>query len=82
MKATGVVRKLSALGHLVLPVDLRRSLEIDAKDTVEMFLDEDLLILKKYEPLCFLCKSKTNVKIFNRRLICCKCIENIRALFI
>ncbi len=77
-----MVRRITELGHFVLPVELRRSLGIVNKDSLEMFIDDDLLILKKYEPTCFFCKEQTtNVKIFNRRIICSKCIEMIRSLF-
>ena len=50
MKATGIVRKLDNLGRVTLPIDLRRSLNLDLKDPVEIFVDGDSIILKKYEP--------------------------------
>ena len=50
MKSTGVVRKVDELGRIVLPIELRRSLNIDVKDSLEIFVDEDKIILKKYEP--------------------------------
>ena len=50
MKATGIVRKLDSLGRVSLPIELRRSLSLDLKDPVEIFVDGDSIILKKYEP--------------------------------
>lgn len=50
MKATGIVRNLDNLGRVTLPIELRRNLDIDIKDPVEIFVDEDKIILKKYEP--------------------------------
>ena len=50
MKSTGIVRKVDELGRIVLPIELRRSLNIDIKDSIEIFVDEDKIILKKYEP--------------------------------
>jgi len=50
MKSTGIVRKVDELGRIVLPIELRRSLNIDVKDSLEIFVDEDKVILKKYEP--------------------------------
>lgn len=50
MKSTGIVRKVDELGRVVLPVELRRSLNIDVKDALEIFTDDDFIILKKYEP--------------------------------
>ena len=50
MKATGIVRKVDELGRIVLPIELRRTLDIEIKDPVEIFVDEDFIILRKYEP--------------------------------
>ncbi|OCX63624.1 transition state regulator Abh [Lysinibacillus sp. AR18-8] len=50
MKSTGMVRKVDELGRLVIPIELRRTLGIDVKDAVEIFIDEDKVILKKYKP--------------------------------
>ena len=50
MKSTGVVRKVDELGRVVLPIELRRNLDINEKDALEIFVDEDRIILKKYEP--------------------------------
>ncbi len=50
MKSTGVVRKVDELGRVVLPIELRRNLDINEKDALEIFVDEDKIILKKYEP--------------------------------
>ena len=50
MKSTGIVRKIDELGRVVIPIELRRTLEIHEKDAVEIFVDEDRIILQKYEP--------------------------------
>ena len=50
MKATGIVRKVDELGRLVIPIELRRSLDIDVKDSIEVFVDGDKIILRKYQP--------------------------------
>lgn len=50
MKSTGIVRKVDELGRVVLPIELRRSLNIDVKDSLEIFVDDERVILKKYEP--------------------------------
>ena len=48
MKSTGVVRKTDELGRIVLPIELRRTLGIEPKDSLEMFVDGENVILKKY----------------------------------
>ena len=52
MKATGITRKVDELGRVVLPIGLRRNLGIDKKDPLEIFVDGDKIILRKYEPAC------------------------------
>lgn len=50
MKSTGIVRKVDELGRVVLPIELRRSMDINEKDALEIFVDNDKIILKKYQP--------------------------------
>ena len=50
MKSTGIVRKVDELGRVVLPIELRRVLNIKEKDSLEIFVDDEKVILKKYEP--------------------------------
>ena len=50
MKSTGIVRKVDELGRVVLPIELRRNMDINEKDALEIFVDNDKIILKKYEP--------------------------------
>ena len=50
MKSTGIVRKVDELGRVVLPIELRRNLNIQEKDSLEIFVDDEKIILKKYEP--------------------------------
>ena len=52
MKSTGIVRKVDELGRIVLPIELRRTLDIAERDELEIYLDDDKVILKKYEPSC------------------------------
>ncbi|MBQ1768955.1 MAG: AbrB/MazE/SpoVT family DNA-binding domain-containing protein, partial [Oscillospiraceae bacterium] len=57
MKATGIVRRLDDLGRIVLPIELRRTLNLEIKDPVEIFTENDCVILKKFEPTCIFCGS-------------------------
>lgn len=77
MKATGIVRKVDELGRIVLPIELRRTLDIDTKDPVEIYVDGDFVMLKKYNPQCVLCGSMEDLTYFNEKSICKKCIENM-----
>lgn len=52
MKSTGIVRKVDELGRVVLPSELRKTLSIEEKDALEIFIDNEKIVLKKYEPAC------------------------------
>lgn len=77
MKATGVVRKVDELGRIVLPIELRRTLDISEKDALEIFADGDQIILKKYEPACIFCGNAANVFYFKNKIICADCISEL-----
>lgn len=79
MKSTGIVRKVDELGRIVIPVELRRTLNIEIKDALEIFTEDDTIIFKKYQPACIFCgqaKGVTNIKGKN---ICPKCLEEIKS---
>ena len=77
MKSTGIVRKVDELGRIVLPIELRRTLDIAEKDELEIYVDEDSIILKKYEPCCIFCGNSKDVFTFKGKNICPKCMEEL-----
>jgi transcriptional pleiotropic regulator of transition state genes len=74
MKSTGIVRKVDELGRVVIPIELRRTLGIDLKDALEIYVDEEKIILKKYEPACIFCGSANNIQYFHNKLVCKECV--------
>ena len=48
MKSTGIVRKVDQLGRIVVPKELRRTLDIETGNPLEIFIEEELIIMKKY----------------------------------
>lgn len=80
MKSTGIVRKVDELGRIVLPIELRRTLNIEEKDALEIYIEDDKIILRKYEPACTFCGSADDVVNFNGKLICKTCAAKIGAL--
>ena len=80
MKATGIVRKVDELGRIVLPIELRRTLDIEIKDPIEIFVDENYIILKKYEPACIFCGNAKNIRSVSGTNICGDCIEELKQL--
>lgn len=82
MKATGIVRKVDELGRIVLPMELRRTLNINIKDPLEIFVDENSIVLKKYGKTCKFCgnNEQEQLKKFGDTYICSDCIEKIKKL--
>ena len=78
MKATGIVRKVDDLGRIVIPIELRRTLDIEIKDAIEIFVDGEYIMLKKYEPTCVFCGNAANVKRIEEKNICADCIAKIK----
>ena len=77
MKSTGVVRKLDNLGRIVIPIELRKTMGIEIKDTLEIFTEGDEIILKKYEPGCIFCNDARDVKLFKGKRVCEKCLAEL-----
>ena len=80
MKSTGIVRKMDELGRVVIPIELRRTLEIAEKDPLEIYVDNNMIILKKYEPACIFCGDARNVVNYKGRNICSSCLKALQAL--
>ncbi|MCI6842285.1 MAG: AbrB/MazE/SpoVT family DNA-binding domain-containing protein [Eubacteriales bacterium] len=77
MKSIGIVRKIDELGRIVLPIELRNKMDMNTKDSVEIFVDNDKIILKKYQPCCVFCGNADNVTMFKGKLVCRDCIEEM-----
>lgn len=78
MKSTGIVRKVDELGRIVLPIELRRTLDIAEKDSLEIYVDDNRIILKKYEPTCVFCGSSKDVLSFKGKNICPSCLNELK----
>ena len=79
MKSTGIVRKVDELGRVVIPKELRRTLDIkEIEDSMEIFTDGDLIILKKYAPSCIFCGQANDIIFFKSKRICKECLKNIK----
>ena len=78
MKSTGIIRKVDELGRIVLPIEMRRTLDIAERDELEIFVENDRIVLQKYEPSCIFCGNADNVESLNGKLICKDCIQRIK----
>lgn len=77
MKSTGVVRRVDELGRIVIPIELRRTLDIAEKDALEIYVDGEEIILKKYQPACIFCSNARDVVNHKGKNICRTCLEDI-----
>ena len=75
MKSTGIVRKVDELGRIVLPIELRRTLDIAEKDSLEIYVDDDCIILRKDQPACIFCDNARDVVVYKGKNICRDCIK-------
>ncbi|WP_010094898.1 AbrB/MazE/SpoVT family DNA-binding domain-containing protein [Ornithinibacillus scapharcae] len=73
MKSTGIVRKVDELGRVVIPIELRRTLDINIKDPLEIYVDNDKIVLKKYQPnmACQITgeSSDENISLANGKIV-------------
>lgn len=77
LKTTGIVRKIDQLGRIVLPIELRRILNININDSLEVFHDEERITIKRYAPACLFCGSTVENAYFKGKLICRACINQL-----
>ena len=78
MKATGIVRNADNLGRIVIPIELRKRLNIDIKDPVEVFMDKDSIVIKKYNPECMFCGSLENITEYKGKKVCESCLNEVK----
>ncbi|TWH48292.1 AbrB/MazE/SpoVT family DNA-binding domain-containing protein [Sporomusa sp. KB1] len=74
MKATGIVRRVDELGRVVLPIELRRIFGIEQKDGLEIYTENDRIVLRKHEPACVFCEGVNEVIQFKGKNVCKECL--------
>ena len=79
MKSTGIVRKIDELGRVVIPMEMRRSMNIEDGDAFEIFVEGEHIVLAKYEPLCTFCGGGDELAEYTGKRICKACREEIAA---
>lgn len=77
MKSTGIVRKVDKLGRIVLPSELRNTLNIKIKEPLEIYVSGDSIVLRKYLPCCIFCGEEENIGTFKNKYVCKKCMKQI-----
>lgn len=81
MKSTGMVRQVDKMGRVVIPKEIRTQLKIvNDVDSFEIYMDGDMVILKKYRPTCVFCDSFTETVNFEDYTVCKNCIEKLNSI--
>ncbi len=78
MKSTGIVRKVDELGRIVLPIELRRTLDIAERDPLEIYVEGSSIVLKKYRPTCVFCDSVKDISVYRGKNVCARCMKELR----
>ncbi|MDD4715086.1 MAG: AbrB/MazE/SpoVT family DNA-binding domain-containing protein [Oscillospiraceae bacterium] len=78
MKSIGIIRKVDELGRIVLPIELRRTLDIAEKDSLEIYVDGSSIILKKYQPACIFCNDAKDVISYKGKNVCASCLKELK----
>jgi len=80
MKSTGIVRKVDELGRIVLPIEMRRTLDIAEKDALEIYVEGEEIILHKYQAACVFCDSVKDIIPYKGRFVCPECIKKLQEI--
>ncbi|NLZ46913.1 MAG: AbrB/MazE/SpoVT family DNA-binding domain-containing protein [Clostridiales bacterium] len=78
MKSTGIVRKIDELGRIVLPIELRRNFDIKIKDSIEIYTDDDMIVLKKFQRSCAFCRDGEDLVEYKGKNICTSCLNELK----
>lgn len=78
MKSTGRTRGVDGLGRIVIPKEIRKAFGIvENEDSLEIFTDGNMIVLKKYEPCCTFCGEAKGITSFREKNICSSCLEEL-----
>ncbi len=77
MKSTGIIRKVDNLGRIVLPIELRRTMDIAERDELEIYMENDRIILQKFEMACIFCGSSRGLINYRRKNVCQDCVKKM-----
>jgi transcriptional pleiotropic regulator of transition state genes len=78
MKATGVVRKVDQLGRIVFPIELRRTLGLEEGTPLEIFTEDEKIILRKYAPGCHICGNTKDLTRVLDMDLCPNCLRKFK----
>ena len=81
MKSTGIIRNVDELGRIVIPKEIRKKLNIESSDPVEIYVEGEKIILAKYEEVCYFCGVGAELSPFKNKKLCKECINELKSAF-
>jgi transcriptional pleiotropic regulator of transition state genes len=78
MKKTYSIRKIDNLGRIVIPMDMRRTLEISQWTDLRFSLEQGRIIIEKATPQCTFCSETENLRPFQDKFICPTCLAKLK----
>jgi len=76
VKKTFSLRKIDNLGRIVIPMDIRRALEIKEWDELRISMEGDHIVVAKASPMCIFCQSSEDLISYQDKFVCKRCAEN------
>ncbi|MDE7390450.1 MAG: AbrB/MazE/SpoVT family DNA-binding domain-containing protein [Lachnospiraceae bacterium] len=80
MKRAGDLCKIDNLGRIVIPARLRKKYDFKQNDTLELFMDNDCLVMKKYIPTCIFCGKDEEIVEFQNKFVCKTCVNELEQI--
>lgn len=80
MKCSGIVRRVDELGRVVVPKEIRSMLGVNPHNQVEIYVEDDCIVLRKHEPSCIFCDSDNDLVSYGEKKVCKSCIDKIKGL--
>ncbi|MBO5374927.1 MAG: AbrB/MazE/SpoVT family DNA-binding domain-containing protein [Clostridia bacterium] len=77
-RETGIYRHVDALGRIVLPMEIRNTLDIQTGDALEISVENEKIVLKKQQQRCVFCLGKSNLVKIEEKFACAECIKKIK----
>ena len=77
MKSTGIVRQVDELGRIVLPAEMRHTMDITTSDSLEIYVSDDTIMLKKHQPACIFCNGIQNIISYKGKNVCSSCVSSM-----
>lgn len=78
MKSTGITKKIDDLGRLIIPKEIRNTMNLNINDSLAFFIEGDFIILKKYNKDCIFCGNTENILNFKDKYVCKDCIKKLK----